>query len=90
MVQVQTHRLRIKSYRSRGVNGSNTEAMAVYGPINSHLWAWKDDGEFLRAGLLRAGRAFRLEGPFLGRSRDEMAGVRRPLPPLAPPYKGGE
>ena len=43
--------LRIKSYCTRAVNDTaNAEAMAIDGPVNGHLWAWKDDGEFLRQG----------------------------------------
>ncbi len=49
--------LRIKSYCTRAVNDTaNAEAMAVYGCVNGHLRAWKDDGEFLRRGCFAQDR----------------------------------
>ncbi len=39
--------------------------MAVYGPINSHLWAWKDDGEFRRQASFARDRRFAWNDHFL-------------------------
>ena len=42
------------------------EQLAVYGPINGHLWAWKDDGEFLRQAYFTQDRRFAWDDHLLG------------------------
>ena len=39
--------------------------MAVYGPVNSHLWAWKDDGEFHCQASFAQDRRFAWKDHFL-------------------------
>ena len=66
VVQVLTHTVCASNHTAVRVNGSaNDEAMAVHGPVNGHLWVWKDDGEFLCQASFAQDRRFAWNDHFL-------------------------